>query len=402
MTLAGYSEDQFDIQKLARDLFGSLATTEAARQVDAPGCFGAHWSRLVQESGLAGLAVPESDGGAGMSTAALFVVAEECGRALFSGPYLSTCLLVLPLLTDCVDGEEELVASLAAGVLTATFGCSVTEASWSTPGTGGLTLSADGTVRGTVYQVPDATTADLLVAPAASSTGTHLVVVDLRHAGVQRADVPQIDTTLRSGTVTLDTVPARILQLSDWGAQAAVDRTVALGRLGTAAAQVGGARRLVELAVDYVGQRQQFGRPVGAFQAVKHLCADSAVRLETHWAAVAALVRSLDQQAPAGPPHPGDRVDLPGAAALVKASVSEAYRDIARDVLHLHGGIGFTWEHDCHLYFKNAQATAVAFGSPAELRAELAARALVEDLFATVIRPTAHSDGAFSATRTSM
>jgi alkylation response protein AidB-like acyl-CoA dehydrogenase len=314
---------------------------------DEPGAYDAAlWRRLAAEVGVAGLAVPESLGGAGGSYLECHLVLAELGRAVAATPYLATLLATQALLL--ADSGDPLVAWFAEGERTATL-------------VRGLRARPDADdgwrVSGVAELVLDGARADVLL--AATDDGLFHLDAGPDAQRLDREVATTMDRSLHLATVRCDDVPAERLGPLDAHAMARLDD---LGPIATTAAQVGGAERCLELTTAYVKAREQFGRPIGSFQAVKHRLADLFVLVETatsaSWAAAAAWA--------AGAP------DTPLLADVAASWCADAYRTVAAETVQLHGGIAITWEHDAHRYLKHAQSTAALFGDPARHRRRLA------------------------------
>ncbi|MEV4254936.1 acyl-CoA dehydrogenase family protein [Spirillospora sp. NPDC049652] len=311
------------------------------------------WARLSSELGLAGLAVPEEHGGSGAGFGEVAAVLEELGAALAPVPYFSAVvaasLLVAldakDLLPDVASGET--VAVLAAPEEALPAGRLLDRGEW--------------VLEGMVERVPDATAAGLLLVVASTGTdrrGVFAVAPDA--PGLAVTPLTSFDLTRPQARVELGGVPARLLGPSDAGA--VIDRTADVARVLLAAEQLGGLRRCLDVIVEYAKLRVQFGRYVGSFQGVKHKLADMHCVLEQAESVVRYAVWAADE-APD---------ELPEAAALAASFLGRAYFQVARDHLLLHGGIGFTWEHDAHLYYKRAKADELMLGAPRTHRARLA------------------------------
>ncbi|WP_026414939.1 acyl-CoA dehydrogenase family protein [Actinomadura oligospora] len=318
------------------------------------------WRRMAGELGLQGLAVPEEHGGSGFGARELAVVFEEMGRVLFCGPFLATVGLALPAaeaaLATAASGEAaDVLAGIADGSTVATLAWTEDDR-WDAPP---ATSSENGVLTGTKTYVLDGHTADVVLVTARRDGATALFAVDGDAPGLTRTPLPTLDQTRKLARLDFDSVPARLLTESGDAALARA-RDVAAALL--AAEQVGGAERGLEMTVEYVKVRKQFGRAIGSFQAVKHRCADMFVQVESARSAMLNAVDAADN-APE---------ELPTAAALAKAFCSDAYFHVTAETIQLHGGIGFTWEHDAHLYFKRARASQELFGPPADHRRRLA------------------------------
>jgi alkylation response protein AidB-like acyl-CoA dehydrogenase len=299
----------------------------------------ATWKRLTGELGLAGLAVPESSGGAGASLAEVAVVVSELGRALLPSPYLSTAVAGAVL---SLAGETEVLPGVAAGstiVALAVSGDSVS-------------FSGD-VVIGTASFVVDGPSASVFLVRA----GDELVLVRADDADV--AAVPALDQTRSLATVKFEAAPALVLSADRPLGPFAEDLMRAL----LAVECVGAAERALELTIEYLKTREQFGKPIGSFQALKHRCADLAVALAAARSLAGAAVAAVS----------GD--DFAVLAPAAKLLCSQTFTRVAGEMIQLHGGIGFTWEHDAHLFFKRAKSNDLLFGAPSELRRLVGRRA---------------------------
>lgn len=327
------------------------------------------WQQLAEELALPGLAIPERYGGQGFGMLELGIALEELGRELAGGPFLASSLAALVLLDLASPAERaELLPAIASGSCVASL--AIGEDS-GPPEAAAIACLAEGdgpAVRlhghkSWVLAAPNA--ALLLVAARAPGSqgidGISLVAVRSDAEGVRIASAPGLDLTRRYGHVSFEGAPGRALG-EPGCAGAALPRIAARAGIALSAEQVGGAARCLESAVAYTKERLQFGRPVGSFQALKHRAADVLAILElarsaAYWSWWVAAT---------------DAPELLEAGHVVKSLCSEAYRKAAYENIHLHGGMGFTWEHDAHLYYRRAQATEVLFGDPVHHRAALA------------------------------
>ena len=367
-----FSDEQRDLRAAVRRFLAERSPMTAVRAAmeTEPGYDPAVWKALVEQLGLVGLAVPERFGGDGGGAVDAAVIAEEAGRALLCSPYFATVTLAGNVLAATADsGVEDGVAQAYERILggaTATVAVSETSARWDATevrttavrGAGGWTLS------GTKRYVVDGHSADLLLILALVGEDVGFFAVDGDAPGLTRTPVPTLDPTRKLAELELAEVPATVL-----GDPAAGSRVLgtAFHRVlaALAAEQVGGARRCLEMAVDYAKVRHQFGVPIGGFQAVKHACADMLTQVE---AADSAAYYAAWQVQDDGP-------EIASAALLAKAECSEAYARVAESALHVFGGIGYTWEQDIHLYLKRARGSQYLFGAPNHHR-ELLAREL--------------------------
>ena len=308
------------------------------------------WRRLGSELGVLGMAVPESDGGVGGSLVDQAVAVEDFGATLACGPLFGTVYLAIPALVACPAGDarDELLAALVDGERTAAFEPEPVSA-------------AAGTLTGTAARVVDADAADVLLIAATGSDGVGLYAVDLTGPGVQRTPLVTMDLTRPQARIALDGAPATLLAGPD-EAERVITHALQVGAALLAVEQVGAAQHLLDLSVEYAKSRLQFGRQIGSFQAIKHKLADMMVDAEharsTAYHAVWALADASDDPAL--------------AASIAQATCSQAFSRIAADAIQVHGGIGFTWEHQAHLYFKRAATDAALLGSAEQHRDRVA------------------------------
>jgi alkylation response protein AidB-like acyl-CoA dehydrogenase len=339
------SDDQLALRDGAREVLERLAPPARVRKVvDGGGGFDVDLWQAMVDQGWTGIEVPEGDGGLGLSSVEVAVLLEEVGRRVAPAPYLPT-VLALRALADA--GDTGRVERLLGGAVACAW--------WTAPER--TQLQADGDVLdGVCGPVPYAPSAEVAVVTAVDREGEALYAVDLD--GRRPAREPAMDLTRELGWLRFDAVPASRL-----GGRDAVARFLDRGAAFTAAEMLGGAARALELAVEYAKDRVQFGRPIGSFQAVKHRCADMLVDVEgmrstAYWAAW--CIGAADPEASV-------------AASSAKIWCSDASRRVMGSALQVHGGIGFTWEHDLHLYLKRAQLDQVSFGDAGAHRQRLAA-----------------------------
>ena len=371
----GLNEDQETLAKYARDFLDNECPTSFVRSMlEHETAHDEAFYKHMAELGWMGIAIPEQYGGQGMTYVDLGVLLEEMGRALVPGPfYASVCLAAPTILEAANDAQKDaLLPSIASGERKATV--AYTEASGRVDASG-IELSAsragDGyTLSGTKRFVLDAHVADTIVVAARTADsgdpteGVTLFTVDAKTPGVSVKQLKAMDMTRRLCDVTLENVSVgadSVLGDPDRGwprLERALQRATAM----LAAECVGGAQKVLDLSVAYARERIQFGRPIGSFQAVKHKCADMLVDVELGRSAMyyAAWAASDEDQ------------ELPLASSIAKAFCGESYTRVASNGIHVHGGIGFTWEHDMHLYFKRAKANEVLLGDPSYHRDQVA------------------------------
>jgi alkylation response protein AidB-like acyl-CoA dehydrogenase len=363
------SEEQQDLRDTVRRFLAERAPmAEVRRAMETERGWDAElWKQLVAELGLPGVAIPEAQGGAGLGFAELGLVAGELGRALTCAPYFSSAVLAAGALRHAGSAEAraEGLAAIAAGE---TAALAVWEAggAWDLSGIGAI-ASAQGAgfrIRGAKHHVLDGHSARRLwvvarIAGAGEDLG--LFEVDPEAPGVTRRALSTLDPTRRHARIELDGAPARVLG-SGPQLRAGLERAFDEARVALACEMVGGLEQVLESAVGYAQQRIQFGRPIGSFQAIKHRCADMLIGLE----AARTLARSAAAAVDAGAD------DLPLLAAAAKARAADAYVSAAWGNVQIHGGVGYTWEYDAHLYYRRAKASAVLLGESSWLRERIA------------------------------
>jgi len=323
------------------------------------------WRQMADQLGLHGLALPEEYGGFGGGPVELGIVLEELGRVLLPSPYFATVALAGQALA--VSGDDTAKArwlpGIADGSLTGTLALAEADGSWRVEDVA-ASATRDGTgwrVSGTKMFVIDGHSADLLLIVARADTGPGLFAVDGTAPGVTRTRLEALDPTRRLARIDLDGAAA--LRVGPEGDATEYLRTVVdRAAVALAAEQVGGAQACLDAAVEYAKVRVQFGRPIGSFQAVKHKCADMLLQVE---AARSAAYHAMSVAA-------GEPGELPVSAALAAAYCGSAFTHAAKENIQIHGGIGYTWEHDAQLYLKRAKSSEQLFGSPAAHRARLA------------------------------
>ncbi|WP_026416793.1 acyl-CoA dehydrogenase family protein [Actinomadura oligospora] len=349
------TEEQRELAATVRSFLADRAPMARVREIaesDEPYDRTA-WTRLSSELGLAGLAVPEAHGGSGAGFGEVAVVLEELGAALTPVPYLSAA--VAASLLVALDAKD-LLPGVASGETVAVVALPDGE-----PPVGRIVDRGEWVLEGVVERVPDGPSADLLLVVASTGEGRRGVFAVAADApGLVLTPLTTFDLTRPQARAELGGVPARLLGASDAGA--VIDRTVDVASVLLAAEQLGGMRRCLDVIVEYAKLRVQFGRFVGSFQGVKHKLADMHCVLEQAESVVRYAVWAADE-APD---------ELPEAAAFAASFMGRAYFQVAKDHLLLHGGIGFTWEHDAHLYYKRAKADEVMLGPPRAHRARLA------------------------------
>jgi alkylation response protein AidB-like acyl-CoA dehydrogenase len=365
-----FTRDQQDLRATVRQFLARHSAEPEVRRLmeTSTGHDPEAWKQLCVQLGLTSLHIPEEFGGAGGGAVETGIVFEEMGRAMYSGPYFSCVAMAANLLLALGDRSAmaDLLPRIADGSLLVAVALAEDSACW---GTESVTLAAraDGPgwrLDGRKLFVLDGLPADVVLVVARTAAGPSVFVVTADAPGLTRTEMNTIDRTRRQAQLEFVDVPG-VLIGPDGGAGPAVARMLDDVAVALAAEQVGGATRAMEMACDYARTREQFGRPIGAFQAIKHRCAEMLVQVESARSlAYYAMWASADGAA-----------DRALAASLAKAFCSDAFAWVAAENIQVHGGIGFTWEHPAHLYFKRAQSSRVLFGDPAHHR-ELAAQRL--------------------------
>jgi len=355
----GFSDEQDQLQSAVADFLKNETPTTFARQMadSADGMTDAVWRNMAQ-LGWLGLTVPESHGGSGLGCLDLAIVVEEMGGVALPGPYFSTVALTLPsiLRFGSDQDRDRYCAPIAEGRLRATVAWAESSGVW---GTSDLTCRAatetDGFVlNGDKLFVPDAGSADVIFVVAGAEEGVGLFAVPRDCAGVAIEPMRGIDETRKIDTVALRDVAVgadallgrRMLEAQELGWIVDVAKTMLCAEM------CGAASAVLDLAVDYAKIREQFGRPIGSFQAIQHQLADMKVALENARSLTYYAAWALDN----------DAEDAHLACAMAKAYAGDACVKAVADGIQVHGGIGFTWEHDAQLFYKRVKSSELTFG----------------------------------------
>jgi alkylation response protein AidB-like acyl-CoA dehydrogenase len=370
-----FSEEQEELRRTVRQFLESKSPeTEVRRLMETTeGYDPAVWKQMGQELGLQGLAIPEAYGGQGFTFIELGIVLEEMGRVLVCAPYFSSAVLaanaILNVGTD--DQKKDLLPGIASGDTIATLAFTEPSGKWDAAG---ITMEASENVGGEITLtgekmfVIDGYTADLIivVARTAGTTGTDGIsfyVVRGDADGLTRTSLSTMDMTRKQAKLEFNNVIATPLgsTVDGWPA---FSKTLDQAAVALSNEMMGGAQKVLEMSVEYAKVRVQFGRPIGSFQAIKHKCADMLLEVESGKSAAYYASWAAAE----------DNDELPVVAALSKAYCSEAYFHATAENIQIHGGIGFTWEHPAHLYFKRAKSSEIYLGDPTYHRELLAQR----------------------------
>jgi alkylation response protein AidB-like acyl-CoA dehydrogenase len=363
-----FTPEQALLQRTARDVLAVIAPMSHVRAMmaDARGITDATWRQLV-ELGWPGLMFAEGHGGAGLGMLELAIVLGEMGRVVMPGPFLSTVIGGRILVHAGDEAQRRRwLPGICAGSRLATFALLEASARWDLAGVTAVARAESGgwKLAGTKLFVPDAHVADLVICAVRRADDGAPVLVVVERGTAKVTPLPSVDATRKIFALDLDGVriPANCLLAGD--AAAALATVLDEARVALAADMTGGAERVLEMTVEHVKVRHQFGQPIGAFQAVQHACADMMVAVECAKAATTYAAWAMAEHAD----------DAAIAAATAKATAGDAYRQVTAKAIQLHGGIGFTWEHDLHIYYKRALANDVMFGDAAWNRELVAQR----------------------------
>jgi len=356
-----FTDEQQTLAQMARRFLERNAGGERARKLssDATGYDPAVWRRVADELGWPAMIIPERFGGFGLGYVELAATLEQTGYFLACSPMFATVCLGANALLLLGNDEQKarFLPDIASGATTATLALAE-------EGSGqDVSARADGdgfVLDGVKRCVLDGHSADLVLVVA----GDAVFAIPGDCDGLRRTRHSTMDTSRPQAELIFESV--RVSAATRLGGApsvaAGLDRVVELAAIALAAEQVGGAQACLDLSVDYAKVRKQFGRAIGSFQAIKHMCADMLVQVESARSAAyyAAWAASAGSE------------DLSEAAAIAKAFCSDAYYRCAADTIQIHGGIGFTWEHDAHLYFKRARADQALLGPPRAYRERVA------------------------------
>jgi alkylation response protein AidB-like acyl-CoA dehydrogenase len=364
-----FSDEQEELRTAVRRFLAEKSPeTEVRRLMETTeGYDPAVWRQMADQLGLQSLTIPEEFGGSGFTYVELLVVLEEMGAALLCAPFFSSVALAANALLTSGDDEakKSYLPGIASGETIATLAITEDNGKWDF---GGIELAAtkkgDGWVLdGHKMFVIDGHVANLIIVAARTAAGVTLFAVAGDAPGLTRTALPTMDQTRKQARLEFSGTPATLIG-TDGGAEAGLSKTLDLAAVALAAEQVGGAQHVLDASVEYAKTRIQFGRPIGSFQAIKHKCADMLLEVESAKSAAyyAAWAAAEDSD------------ELPVVASLAKSYCSEAYFHSAAENIQIHGGIGFTWEHPAHLYFKRAKSSELLLGDPSYHRELLAQR----------------------------
>jgi alkylation response protein AidB-like acyl-CoA dehydrogenase len=365
-------EDQVILQGVLREFLADHSPEAAVRaQMDDPAGYDRDlWDLMAGQLGVCGMAIPEEYGGAGFSFLELGLVLEELGRSLTVSPFFASCVMAAQLLLTIDDesARKDYLPGIAAGSLIASVALAEDSGSWRPEDVTTRAQERDGAWQLTGHKsyVLDGAVAGQLLVVARTDDGPAVFAVETTADGAEglgREPLPTMDQTRKQARVTFDGTPARLLGTVA-GAGPAIATMLDRSAIALAADALGGTGKVLDMSVEYAKIREQFGRPIGSFQAIKHKCASMLVDLESSRSAVYYALWAVS----AGEP------DERTVAPLAKAYCVDTYLHAAGENIQIHGGIGFTWEHPAHLYLKRAKSSQVLLGDSDFHRQQLADR----------------------------
>jgi alkylation response protein AidB-like acyl-CoA dehydrogenase len=364
-----FSEDQQELRSTTARFLEEKSSSAIVRELmeTDTGFDEGMWKQMA-DLGWFGMAIPEEYGGLGFGFVEVTVLMEEMGKRLLPSPYLSSIILgANAILNGATDAQKkELLPGIADGTTRAALAFVEPSGRWDTDGIEVQATEKGGnwTISGTKSYVVDGHTANLLITAAKTGDGISLFTVDPDASGVVRTKLETLDMTRKQAKVDFDNTPATLLGDQGKGADA-LQKTLDQAAAALSAEMVGGSQACLDASTTYAKERYQFGRPIGSFQAIKHKCANMLMEVE--------MARSAAYYAGWAAAEDPDELSL--AASLAKAYCSDAFFHAAAENIQIHGGIGFTWEHDAHLYFRRAKSSEIYLGD-ATYHRELVAQKL--------------------------
>jgi alkylation response protein AidB-like acyl-CoA dehydrogenase len=352
------NEEQKMLQETMRDFLNARSPESAVReQMDDPAGYDQSlWRQMADELGLHSLAIPEEYGGSGFTFVELGIALEEMGRALTVSPFFASAVMAPQLLLALGDekANKEYLPGLASGELIATVALAEDSGSWQTADVTTTARESDGAwiIDGHKNYVLDGAVADLVLVAARAGDRVGVFAVEAAATGLTRTALETMDQTRKQARIEFVETPARLVGSLDTG-ETAIGVMLDHSMVALAAESLGGTAKVLDMAVEYAKVREQFGRPIGSFQAIKHKCASMLVDLESSRSAVYYGLWAVAA---------GDE-EVPKVASLAKSFCVDAYLAACGESIQIHGGIGFTWEHPAHLYLKRAKNAQLFLGS---------------------------------------
>ncbi len=362
----GLTETQQTLKNTVRKfLAAECPMAEVRRLIDTDTAHDPALWRKMADQGWTGMLIPEQYGGFGMGMLEMAAALEEMGRALLPGAFFNTVLMAGSLIQSAGSEaqKQKYLAPIARGEATAAVAF-LEESGAMTPDALRMQARKSGsgyTLDGTKLLVLSASVADILVVVAKLDGEPALFLVPAKSAGLRINPMSSIDLTRKAYEVVFNGVAAELLA-SGAAALTALDRARAIATVGLVAEMTGGMQRLLEITVEYAKTRKQFGRPIGQFQAVQHQCADMLVFTESSRSAAYYAAYAIEEGIP----------EARLAVSVAKAYASDAYREVGNRAIQVHGGMGFTWENDSHLYYRRAKVSELMFGDATFHREQIA------------------------------
>jgi alkylation response protein AidB-like acyl-CoA dehydrogenase len=364
-----FSSDQTLLKNSARAFLDEHCKPAAVRLTwdDPRGESETMWKEMAQ-LGWLGLALPEAYGGSGLGMVETAILLDELGRAAYPGPFWPTALAAAAIADGGTEGQKKRwLPAIATGDARATVAFLDADLDWNPEATATRADKTPGgwALTGLKRYLAWSHVADLLLVPARTAEGLTLFLVSASAPGLSSTPVDTLDPGSRWADVKLDRVPVAADDVlgASGAAGPLLGRLLQRGAVGASAEMLGASRRCLRLAVEYAKVREQFGQPIGSFQAIRHKCAEMLLEVENSHSAVYYAAWALDAGAE----------DAPLAASIAKSYLADASRKVCGEAIQVHGGIGFTWEYDLHLYFKRAKALEAQYGD-AEYHRELIVR----------------------------
>jgi alkylation response protein AidB-like acyl-CoA dehydrogenase len=363
----GLSETQQTLKNTVRKfLAAECPMAEVRRLMDTDTAFDPVLWRKMADQGWTGMLIPEQYGGFGMGMVEMAATLEEMGRALLPGPFFNTVVMAGSLIQNAGSEaqKQKYLGPIARGEAVATVAF-LEESGSAAPQEVRLQARNTGSsyvLDGTKLLVPSAAVADLIVVVAKLDGDVALFVVPSKAPGMTIQPMSTIDLTRKSYEIAFKGVAAPDLLARGGAALQALDRARGIATTGLVAEMTGGMQRLLDMTVEYAKTRKQFGRPIGQFQAVQHQCADMLVMTESSRSAAYYAAYAIEEEIP----------EARLAVSVAKAYASDAYREVGNRAIQVHGGMGFTWENDAHLYYRRAKVSELMFGDATFHREQVA------------------------------
>jgi alkylation response protein AidB-like acyl-CoA dehydrogenase len=356
VTTASFSDEQEQFREILQKFLSTQAPTTEVRRIMASetGHADELWQRLCNELALPGLHLPEACGGSGFGAVELGIAMEELGRALTPSAFFASSVMAAIALLEAAseDQQQSLLPDIISGQRTATLAICDQRGRWTADSLSATHHSGKTTLDGTAYYVVDGMIADDIIVAAHDTESSQLgfYLVTAQSSGIDRQRLQSLDDTRRMALLRFSNSPATVLTTND--AEAIRERIFDQVCVALACEMVGGAQALFDSAVNYAKLRVQFGRTIGSFQAIKHKCADMLLEVESARSAAYVAARAVADSDP----------QVRAYASLAIAAASEAFINTATQCIQIHGGIGFTWENDTHLWFKRAKVSQQLLG----------------------------------------